>query len=746
MLSRKSGPPMKRAFRTAALTGTAVGAAGVLASLLGPVLAFEEAAGLDVLFTLRGPRTPPAEVIVIAIDSESAQYFDVAEALAEARDLTGWPRSLHARLLEALEPFGPAATAFDIHFKDPQNEVDDALFEAAILGAGNVILYDYIEQVVELPPVDAPSRGVTIYHSRVVGPHRRFAGAALATAPFPLPDQPIRTNQYWTFVPTAYDSPSLPVVAFAARAAEAERTVVELLRAARPGLGDELASLGIAERLRALRYALIDDPDLAEAARENLPGAAADSRVMADALMLLDLLTNNEARYINFYGRPRTITTVPVQEILDDDGPDPAIPWRDAILLVGYSDRTQPAQDDAFYSVFSEQSGLRLSGVEIAATALANLIENRVLEPVPPVLHLAAVVIAGLLFGACFLIRSIGASIVTLGLAVAAYVTFVGLQFDLASTWWPLVVPVLMQAPLALVIGLALRYSRAAGQHAAIERGASRYLPAELVARMAENPDAASRSSEVVEGICLVTDIEGFTAYSETMDPKQLEVVLNAYYDVLFGIIDDNAGLVTDIVGDSMVAVWRSPGIVEASVSPPVRAALAIRDRLTDERASFPRTRVGLRAGRFLLGTVGAREHLEFRAVGDIVNTASRIQTLNKRLGTIVLAAQDAMPETGVISRDIGVFQLAGTQRPLVIVEPMALDNAPHARARALITRFSQALEAFRDNDLERAASLFDAVAADFDDGPSRFYRELIQSRLAGAAGSDPDPLIRLTD
>ena len=132
-----------RRTRTALLLALAPGLLGIVLTRWAPAVSLEKAGGLDTLFQLRGPRTPPAEVCVVAIDD--ASYDEVG------RDKTlGWPRGLHADLVRALAREGARAVAFDVLFEDEgaDPEQDEALRAAleetkiGILGASVDIVED----------------------------------------------------------------------------------------------------------------------------------------------------------------------------------------------------------------------------------------------------------------------------------------------------------------------------------------------------------------------------------------------------------------------------------------------------------------------------------------------------------------------------------------------------------------------------------------------------------------------------
>ena len=148
-----------------------------------------------------------------------------------------------------------------------------------------------------------------------------------------------------------------------------------------------------------------------------------------------------------------------------------------------------------------------------------------------------------------------------------------------------------------------------------------------------------------------------------------------------------------------------------------------------------------------MLGSIGAVDHYEYRAVGDIVNSASRIQELNKTLGTrVLLSAQVLDGLDGYLTREVGTFLLRGKSRPLVIHELIggceADDLASVMQGHEL---FAEALLAFRQANWETAIALFTRlVEIRNDDGISRFYLDLARRYQQSPPAGDWHGIIRL--
>jgi hypothetical protein len=150
---------------------------------------------------------------------------------------------------------------------------------------------------------------------------------------------------------------------------------------------------------------------------------------------------------------------------------------------------------------------------------------------------------------------------------------------------------------------------------------------------------------------CLMTDAERYTSLTETMEPSAVVEVINRYFGALFGPVLANGGTVSDVKGDGLLAVWNHESAGAQFKARVCRACVEIVaevDRLNKEwPAHRLPTRLGVDFGPVALARVGAHARYEYRAVGDPVNTASRLQELNKLFKTL----QDAHPGFGRVRR-----------------------------------------------------------------------------------------------
>jgi adenylate cyclase len=714
---------MARRRSRAALLGLALGACGAGLSLLPPILELDESVGLAALFAARGPVSVPGEVVVVSISE------DAAAGVGQTNELDEWPRELHAKLVDRLLAAGAAAIAFDIWFEEPRAaDADDALARS-IRKAANVLLFERLDS----ETVDAGPAAGSVREWRIP-PLAELKSAALGSAPFVLPRVPIRVGQFWTFGRAATDWPSLPVLSLQAYLLPHYEELLALLERAEPGISagwprtraDVVAAGDLETLVQKVRNAFQREPGLAASVRSALdraPPTAATAALRA----LLDAYAGQGSRYLNYYGPARTIPTIPYDKAVSGDG---ALDVAGKVVFVGFSETRQPDQQDDFYSVFSQSTGINLSGVEVAATAFANLLERRALTALPMPSHLLLILALGASLGIALGPLATRRALLAGAVFAGAYVGVAYWLFVAEYLWLPLVVPLLVQLPAAVVVGAWWNYRELALQRQRVHIALGYYVPATVARRLAEQSTAMGSTRELLHGTCLVTDAEQYTSVSEALGPERLAALMNDYYGVLFEIVEEFGGEISDTAGDSMVAVWAAakpdPAMRARALAAAIAMPAAIESFNRERRGGQLPTRIGLESGELVLGNIGAEQRYEYRAIGDIVNTAARIQGLNRVLGTQVLVSGATLTGADPPLRDLGAFLLRGKRSAVRVHEPLA--TAAVVLDDAALRAFAAALTAFQGGAWTEAREGFAALVGRYgDDGPTRYYLALAE-------------------
>jgi adenylate cyclase len=306
--------------------------------------------------------------------------------------------------------------------------------------------------------------------------------------------------------------------------------------------------------------------------------------------------------------------------------------------------------------------------------------------------------------------------------------------FKVEGLWLPTMTPLLVQLPAALFATLLWNYRRLQLQREKMREALGHYVPERVVKRLAQESLGAKASAELLHGTCLFTDAEQYTAVAESLRPEELAEFMNDYYQVMFRVVERHEGVISDIAGDSMVAIWAAAEADSRSRARACRAALDVYAAV----AAFNRTRgqhelrthVGLESGEVFLGNVGAANRYEYRAVGGIVSTASRIQGLNRVLGTQILVSATTLTDAGdQMSRHVGAFRLRGKTTPSDLYELRDNPAEPQGRVAEfdeLRESFALALDSFRQAHWTDAEQRFARLLQQFPgDGPTEYYWRL---------------------
>ena len=176
----------------------------------------------------------------------------------------------------------------------------------------------------------------------------------------------------------------------------------------------------------------------------------------------------------------------------------------------------------------------------------------------------------------------------------------------------------------------------------------------------------------------LFSDIRGFTSMSEKLSAEDVVHILNEYFDNMTEIVQANKGMVNKFIGDAVMAIFGAPVRVENSSFMAVKSAVEMHAKLKELNEKFKKEKgiafnigVGINIGEVIVGNIGSHKHLEYTVIGDAVNVASRLESLNKQYKTGVIVSEDSYNEVAslVEAKDLGLANVPGKQKPIHIYE-----------------------------------------------------------------------------
>lgn len=630
-----------------------------------------------------GEQTPPGDVVLVYLDEASHQDLD--QPLSQP-----WDRRIHAQLVEKLTREGARVIVFDILFHDENPEQDEA-FAAAIQKHGNVVLAG------ELVRTESEVDERTSLLLATPALRRAAAGWGLTEVPID-PDGVVRRSSHW--IPTDFG----------------------------------------------------DKPSLSEFVRQR---AAGDGPRNYDG-----------EPWINYYGPAGSFPGYSYASVLQErKGLDGV--FRDKIVIVGA--RLNAGLSDAGKDVFAtpylpvpikdedgNQSRQLTPGMEIQATLISGLLENRRIVRAGHGTELAGIVLAAFILAcAASLLPPLRGILVCVvlggGIALAGILAQLGGGFN-----FPWTIPAFAQTPLIAMLALGAHYRIEYSARWKLRRAFKSYMSDEQARQIDEDDVSLEPGGKEIEVTVLFSDLAGFTSMSEGLPPQALAKALIAYFESATEGILDNNGTIIKYIGDAVLATWGAPLKTDRKAGRAIDAAIqmqvAARSPVTLETDNgnieqVLETRVGINHGLVLAGNLGSSRRFDYTVVGDSVNTAARLEGLNKMLGTSILVTRAVMDrcegDERYLVRRMGSFVLKGKTLGIEVFEILGRRDDPAGAVRkrsADYLRFYQdGLAAFQGGDFWRATDCFGQSLKLHDRLPEDPASRLFLDAIATAGATSPD-------
>ena len=305
---------------------------------------------------------------------------------------------------------------------------------------------------------------------------------------------------------------------------------------------------------------------------------------------------------------------------------------------------------------FWKTEGMMMSGAELHAHIVETLLSGEVLKPMSSgltIIYMIVILSIGtLLFFQFHPLRGLLVGVlIGFFCAVFAYLLF--------RIHWILPVSSLqMGLALGYLGTLGLRLTKEERERRELRQMFGKYVADEVVEKLIAMGHRPDLGGEAVQVTILFTDIRNFTTISERLKPHQVVEMLNAFLGRACEAIQNHGGTVDKFIGDAIMAVFGSPVPHEDHALRAISTALVIRETSHEFRSwmneQFPEVAlpifeigVGIHTGEVVIGSIGSPKRMEFTAIGDVVNTASRLEGLTKELGWTIVASSATIHQAG---------------------------------------------------------------------------------------------------
>jgi len=607
------------------------------------------------------PTLFPQDILVVAIDDKTLRKFG---------RLRYWSRDRYAALLERLRL--ARAVGIDILFAEPdeRDPKGDAVFAQAIRRHGRVILPFHQWQ------------------GRLLSEKER-ALTRLLMAKFPRS----KTNLP---LPIAYSATFQPPL---------------------PSLLESACSLGYAD-INADPDGVYRSPVLLRLTEDGrlLPHFALSVACVAQGVSLQDVLQTSPLA-LRFGGRTVSLDggalwLQPIARRGDQfvglGSPVPTVSFADAltmppekfagkIVLVG-----ETATGTTDIRPTPLDNGLR--GVELNAEIIANLLYLPPARPMPPplqwLLTLFAVAVPLVLY------QRLSVRAATAGAVGALLLVIGGMEGSFWMAQWlpPWGTPLLGWLSATLLMGLQ-RLAQEEAQKRQIRQMFTLYVAPEVVEEIVRNPEIAHQEGKRRRIAILFSDVRGFTAYSEQNPPELVVRQMREYLTEMTEAVHRHRGVLDKFIGDAVMALFGPFLPDEVNISAlAVSAALEMLERLERlngrwQKEGLPTFRIGIgvHVGEAIVGNIGTPQRVQYTALGDAVNLASRLQAMTKEFKVPLLVSEEVQREAmaaldeRVVFEDLGVVTVRGREKPVRVFAVRRLEDRKEVNYDVATTRQEQA-------------------------------------------------------
>ena len=657
---------------------------------------------------------PPAAAPVVVVDVDDASLSRIGQ--------WPWPRTRIAELLRKLHEAGAAAVGLDLILAEPDRTSPENA--VPLWGEATERIRDALGHLPEHDAVLAEAvrsapvvTGFALTRGPDAGRPPRPYTITIAGAD-PLPVLPAFTGAVANLPRIDAGARGTGGFNFLPSVDGVLRRVPLLLR-----LRDDVHPSFSLEMLRVLLGAEGYELRVEEAGVEDAPPAVEEVAVGG-----LVIPADEAGRVWLHYTRPEAQRSVPAWRVLAGEVPGEALSGHAVVVgtsAAGLKDLRATPLD------------LAAPGVAVHAAALEQMLLGHFLERpawVEPVELVYMLVLGVALILLLRRLKALGcASLGAVAVAVAA-----GLSWYAYIEHRLLIDPVLpsLVALLVYMAGSLINFACTEAERRWVRRAFGHYLAPAVVQQLMDDPDTLRVGGEKRDTTFLFTDIAGFTSVTEHLEPAVLVRLLNEYLDGTCRIVLEHGGTIDKIVGDALHVMFNAPGDQPDHVERALRCALALDEfccrYAAGQRAlgvDFGDTRIGVNTGETVVGNFGGAARFDYTAHGDAINTAARLESVNKYLDTRICVSETTLERCDwPHHRPIGRLVLKGKSEGLGAYE---LLDPSRARAPEVV-EYEEAYRLLEAGDPSAGAVFADLAERHPGDGLIAFHAIRLQAGMTG--------------
>ncbi|MDP3683247.1 MAG: adenylate/guanylate cyclase domain-containing protein [Ignavibacteria bacterium] len=449
---------------------------------------------------------------------------------------------------------------------------------------------------------------------------------------------------------------------------------------------------------------------------------------------------------LNFYGKKKKFRYISFSDVIRHRV-DSSF-FENKIVLIG-------ASDIGLNDLKTTPVDVNYPGTELHATFVQNVLNNDYFKIFPKSFeyHLGFIIIifSLLVFGRLRLTFTVLSYFVFIILAlIGSFLAFetYNYLFNFSLVFYYIT--------FSFLVSLIYRYKTEILEKKIIRKTFSKYVSSSIINEMLDHPEKLTMGGESKYVTALFSDIQNFTSYSEQSSPAELTEFLKKYMTELTAIVLNNKGMLDKYIGDSIVALWGVPMPLDGQAQHACFAALEMRKKAVEiskdgnsELLKSLHTRFGINTGKMIVGNMGSEQLFDYTGIGDNMNLASRLESLNKYYGTQILISEFTKNELNnlFMTREIDQVAVKGKDNSVKIYELIALnDEQLDQPTMDCLSLFTEGLALYKKFQFKEAATKFtEAKNIKSNDHPSFVYLKRCMHFIEFPPPKDWDGVFRMT-
>jgi len=436
----------------------------------------------------------------------------------------------------------------------------------------------------------------------------------------------------------------------------------------------------------------------------------------------LSIPTDESGRIlINYRGEEKSFPHISVTDILSGNVPDNKL--KNKIVLIG-------ATAIGIYDLRVTPFGSVFPGLEIHANIADSILAEDFLHKPEwsAIFDVLAILLAGIFLGILLPRVEVIQGVVAGFLVFMGHIIFCQYLFSKQGIVLNLVYP--LSVILLIYVSItACRYFMETRKKRFIKNAFSTYLAPAVVNQLIASPGNLELGGEDRNITAFFSDVQGFTSISEALTPNELVELLNEFLTEMTDIILKHEGTVDKFEGDAIIAFFGAPNVLKNHAERTCSACIKMQKRLAELRENWKekgkpqlKMRIGLCTGNAVVGNMGSESRMDYTMMGDTVNTAARLEGINKIYGIYTLISESTCKAAGssIATREIDTINVVGKKEPVTIYQLIGYAGDVDDLATKANEHYAAGLHAYRNQEWDKAINFFNAaLKISPDDAPS---------------------------